>query len=129
MAFNKLTVFIADKTNQIINFYNQKIEKLVTNEVFVGDITISGAKVKIASTFCKDRVDDVAAELLTTHQADIAILVNSNNNEVQFRKRSKCKVNLGSLANKLCGGSGSTKIASGKITESFLNFTKLLQKA
>jgi len=129
MAFNKLTVFVADKTNQIINFYKQKVEKVSTEPVFIGSASIAGQKTKIASIFGKDRIDDIAAEVLNDYDCDIAIIVDSSKGEVHFRKKTKCKVNLGNLASKLCEGGGNVNIASGKITENFLNFTKILQKA
>lgn len=128
MAFNKLTIFFADKTKQIINFYNQRVEKISNEPVYVGIIPIGGEPVRVASTFGKGNVEDLAAELLINEDSQIAIIVNPDNNEVNFRKRNKCKVNLENLAKKLCEGSGSKKASSGKITESFLNFTKLLTK-
>lgn len=127
MAFNKLTVFVADKTNQIINFYRQRVEKVSSNPVYTGVISIGGKKTKIVSTLGKERVDDIAAEILNDNNGDVAIIVNSEKNEVHFRKKSKCKVNLSGLAERLCNGSGNQNKASGPITENFLNFTKILQ--
>ena len=128
MAFNKLTIFVADRTKQIINFYNQKIEKVSNTPVYVGEVSISGEKVKIASTFAKGDVNDLAAELIIDEDCQIAIIVNTEANEVSFRKRNNCKINLDNLAKKLCNGQGSNKAARGEITENFLNFTKLLSK-
>jgi hypothetical protein len=128
MAFNKLTIYFADKTKQIINFYNQKVDKISNEPVYVGTIPIGGEPVKVASTFGKGNVEDLSAELLVNEDCQIAIIVNPDSNEVNFRKRNNCKVNLENLAKKLCEGSGSKKAATGKITESFLNFTKLLAK-
>lgn len=128
MAFNKLTIFVADKTKQIINFYNQKIEKVSNGPVYIGEVSISGEKVKVASTFAQGDVNDLAAELIANEDCQIAILVNTETNEVNFRKRNNCKINLDNLAKKLCNGHGSSKAARGEITENFLNFTKILSK-
>jgi len=128
MAFNKLTAFVDCNTDQVINSYKQKIEKVSSEPAYVGTIPIGGEKVKVASTIGRESINDIAAELLVNHSCDIAIIVNPDTNDVHFRKRSSCKINLSNLANKLCEGSGNTNVATGKITDTFLNFTKLLQK-
>lgn len=129
MALKKLTLFVADKTKQILNFYSQKIEMQdIDTPVFVGDVSIGGNKTKIASTFASKDIDETAAKLIASEGCEVAIVVNTELGEVNFRRKFGCKIDLQRLAQKLCSGTGNSSQASGKITETFLNFTKLLSQ-
>jgi hypothetical protein len=128
MAFNKLTFFLTEKENKIINFKNQKVNQNLNSSIFVGVIPINNEPTKIAAIFDAGDVDNVAAELIVRESCDIAIIVNLNSSSVSFRKKQKCKVDLEKLAKKLCNGQGTKKSSEGKITDTFLNFTKLLSE-
>lgn len=128
MAFNKLTLFLTEKENKIINFKNQKVTQPLAGSIFTGVIPINGENIKIAATFDAGDVDDIAAELIVKKDCDVAIIVSVQSSKVYFRKKQKCKIDLEKLAKKLCDGHGTKKTAEGKITDTFLNFTKLLSE-
>jgi len=126
MAFNKLTFFLTEKENKVINFNTQRVNLNLKGPTFVGKIPINGEDIKVAAVFESGSVDDVAAELIVKESCDVAIVVNLETKNVYFRKKQKCKVDLEKLAKKLCEGNGTKKSSEGKITDTFLNFTKLL---
>jgi oligoribonuclease NrnB/cAMP/cGMP phosphodiesterase (DHH superfamily) len=64
--------------------------------------------------------------ILTKYNCDIAISVNLNTSSVSVRKNKTCDVNLGLFAKKLLDGGGDSKVAGGRITDSFLELTKRL---
>lgn len=117
-----------ENDKKVIAHYNQKLEKTLQGDKYVGTITIMGEKVKIVSTFGEKCINEVASTILTSTGSDIACIVNPNTQTVTFRKNLKCKTDLKKLAKYLCDGDGKDYAAFGKITEKFLEFTKVLQK-
>ena len=113
---------------KIIDYYNQKLEKTLQGDKYAGTLTIIGSPVKVVSTFGEKCVNEVASSILNSTSSDIACVVNPSTQIVTFRKDLKCKVDLKKLAKYLCDGDGNDYAASGKITEKFLEFTKVLQK-
>jgi len=122
----------SEQDKQIIIQHAQIKKDILSSNKFVGEISINGKNVKVVSVFGENCmmgcVNEVAHELLNRHDCDIAIIVNPSLNFVSFRKSLQCDVNLKKLAQKLCNGDGKEHAASGKMTETFLNFTKLLTK-
>ena len=62
------------------------------------------------------------------YDADIGIVVNVNSGSVSFRRSSKCNLSMSELAKKIANGGGHGAAAGGTITDTFLNFTKSLNK-
>ncbi len=54
-------------------------------------------------------------------------MVNLEKHFVSFRKNTGCKADLSVLAKNLCDGGGSHKLAGGKLTDKFMNFTQKFQ--
>jgi hypothetical protein len=51
MAFNKLTFFLTEKENKVINFNTQKVNLNLKGPTFVGKIPINGEDIKVAAVF------------------------------------------------------------------------------
>jgi hypothetical protein len=125
-------VSFSNEDKNIINQHNNIKNNILDGDKFIGSVPINGKEIKIVSVFGEGCmlgcVNEVAQKLISDLKADIAIVVNPSLNFVSFRKSLNCDVNLKSLAQKLCDGDGKDYAASGKITENFLKFTKLLKK-
>lgn len=122
----------SEEDKEVINHHTHIKKNILEGEKFVGVVNMGGRDIKIISVFGENCmlgcVNEVAHEILNKYNKDIAIVVNPSLNFVSFRKNNQCSVNLKHLANKLCDGDGKEYASSGKITEKFLSFTKLLAK-
>jgi oligoribonuclease NrnB/cAMP/cGMP phosphodiesterase (DHH superfamily) len=122
----------SEEDKQIIIQHAQIKKDILNSDKYIGEVSMGGKNVKVVSVFGENCmmgcVNEVAHELLNSHGCDIAIIVNPSLNFVSFRKSLQCDVNLKKLAQKLCNGDGKEYASSGKMTETFLNFTKLLTK-
>jgi len=124
---NGYTTFTEDQF-KVIDYYKQKVKKIVNEaDFYVGDVKIQGVFRKIVSTFADTCVNEVAAEL-TNLGYEIAIVVNTETQKISFRKNHASNVDLSKVARSIANGGGYKNTAGGMITESFLAFTKLLEK-
>lgn len=103
-----------------IKLFFKKFAEQLTNPKFTGEVK----GYKIISTFVTSHVNEVGHYLVNKYDADIAIMVNLEQRFVSFRKNPSCKANLSVLATTLCEGGGSHKLAGGKLTEKFMNFSQ-----
>lgn len=103
-----------------IKLFFKKFAEQLTNPKFAGNIK----DYKIISTFVTSHINEVGHYLVNKYDADIAIMVNLEKHLVSFRKNTGCKADLSVLAKNLCEGGGSHKLAGGKLTEKFMNFTQ-----
>lgn len=114
--------------SNIIKQYQDEIEEIKRNlNLFEATITVQNLPTKIVSTFATKAINDVADYLLFDHKADIAVVVNMNTKHVSFRRSKQCNVNLIEMVQKICGDGGGHEYAAGaSLTNSFLEFTKVL---
>jgi hypothetical protein len=117
-----------DEDKKIISYYNDKLEHALKGDTYIGELKISGVKVRVVSIFGEKCINEIASSILKSTNSDIAIVVNPTQQTVTFRRNSKCNVNLKNLCKHLCNGDGREYAATGKITEKFLEFSKVLQK-
>ena len=118
--------FTAQETN-IINTHIALRDKTIKElNVFEGKVSIGGKERRVIGTTGNKFVNEVCDHLIKKLGAEIAFFVNPDVTHVSFRKNKTCDVDLSKLAAKLCEGGGHEYAAGGKITESFMNFTKLL---
>lgn len=97
-----------------------------TLNVFSGTVNISKQPWVVTGAMGTKFVNEICEHLIKTYSSDIVFFINTNNSHVSFRKKKDCPVNLSKLAEKLCGGGGHEYAAGGKITETFMEFTKQL---
>jgi len=95
-------------------------------QLYKGTVSIGGKDRNILGTSGNRFVNEICDHVIHTQNADIVFFVNTDNQHVSFRKNKTCEIDLSKLAAKLCEGGGHEYAAGGKITEGFLNFTKLL---
>lgn len=114
--------FTAQELNCIKLSFNRLKEQLNT-DFFTG--TLKGYSV--VSCFADYAINEVAHFTLKKFNADIAFIVNLKSKSVSIRRAKTCDAKLSIIAEKICNGGGHEYAAGGKITETFLNFTKLLK--
>ena len=114
--------FNIHEQNAVKLFFKQLKDQLQTTEYYRGNIK----SYSVVSCFCNFAINEMAHFTLKKYNADIVILVNTVTNQVYFRKAKGCTAALDVLANKLCEGGGQEYAAAGRITDTFLNYTKLL---
>ena len=105
---------------------NKAIREL---EIYEGKISVGGKERYVLGTTGNKFVNEICEHLIKKLGAEIAFFVNPDASHVSFRKGKTCDVDVSKLAAKLCEGGGHEYAAGGKITESFMNFTKLLTPA
>ena len=117
-----LREYTIHEKNSIKLFFKKFAEQL-NSPKFVGNVK----GYKVISTFVNSHINEVGHYLVNKYNTDIAILVNLDKHLVSFRKNPGCKADLSVIAVNLCEGGGSHKLAGGKLTEKFMNFTKTFQ--
>lgn len=112
----------------IINEHITRKDKAINElEIYKGKVSIGGKERIVLGTTGNKFVNEICEHLIKKLGAEIAFFVNPDVGHVSFRKRKNdCDVDLSKLAAKLCEGGGHDYAAGGKITETFMNFTKLL---
>lgn len=81
----------------------------------------------VISTFADFAINEVAHYLLCKTGAEICIVVNLKAKFVSFRRSKRSNVDVSILAKKFCEGGGSPAAAGGKLTEEFINLTKIFK--
>lgn len=121
--------FNAQETNIIKNHISLRDKTINNLAIFQGNVSISGKGRYILGTTGNKFVNEVCDYLIKKLNAEIVFFVNPDAMHVSFRKSKTCDVDLSKLAARLCEGGGHEYAAGGKITDTFMNFTKLLTPA
>lgn len=117
---------IEDK--KIIAFYNKKIDNyILNNDIYKGVIHLGDKKVAICSIMADFCINEIAQSIIDKTSSEVGIVVNPKTQSVSFRRSKNSDVNVANLAKKIADGGGHPSAAGGKITETFLTFTKLLK--
>ena len=124
--YNGFRPFTTQEKAIIKEYVDRKDKAIAELQIFSGTVSVGGKQRSVYGTTGNKFVNEICDYMLNTHPADIVFFVNSDNSHISFRKNKKCEVDLSKLAAKLCDGGGHEYAAGGKITESFLSFTKLL---
>ena len=113
--------------SNIIKAHIESRDKAIRElNIFQGKVSIGGKERFVLGTTGNKFVNEICDYLIKDLNAEIAFFVNPDATHVSFRKSKLCDVDLSKLAAKLCEGGGHEYAAGGKITETFMNFTKLL---
>ena len=124
--YNGFKPFNAQEKAIIKEFVDRKNKAINNLQIFAGKVSVAGKERVVYGTHGNKFVNEICDHILNTHPADIVFFVNSDNSHVSFRKNKKCEVDLSKLAAKICDGGGHEYAAGGKVTDTFLSFTKLL---
>ena len=119
--------FSINELNEI-KVYLLKLKELISiTEFFEGSIK----DFKVISCFSEQSYDELFEHIFNRLNAAIGIIVILSEKKVLLqRNQSKCNIDLCNLAKLLCDGDCenlSVDVASGKLTEKFLKFSKTLQ--
>jgi len=98
----------------------KKFKEQLSNDTFKGKIK----EYDVVASFGDYAVGELAHFLLSKHNADISIIVNTKAKTVSFRRSKNCTIDVSLLAKKLCDGGGHTASAGGKLTNKFTTLTK-----
>lgn len=128
-AFHNGFIGFNFQQKNLINTFNRKLQQTLAEiDVHIGEVVISGSKRKVVSTIADFGINEIAKHIIEMYDADIGIVVNPQSGSVSFRRSKNCSLSMGELATKLASGGGHKEAAGGSITDTFLNFTKLLLK-
>lgn len=121
--------------SNIIQFYKNKVDRTIKNcEFYKAKVKISGKEVWIVSALADTAINEVCDYILKYNwsevtdalsKAEVAIVFNPKTQSVSFRSTI---IDISKLAIHLCEGGGHKNAAGGKITDKFIEFTKLLTK-
>lgn len=118
--------FDVQENNVIKNHIALRDKTIKELVIYQGKVSIGGKERYILGTTGNKFVNEVCDYLIKERNAEIVFFVNPDVAHVSFRKTKTCEIDLSKLAAKLCEGGGHEYAAGGKITETFMNFTKLL---
>ena len=117
----------SDDDSKIILFYKNKIDRfLQQTPIYYNTVTIGGSQYKVCAIFADFCINEVAQSIIETTKSDIGVVVNLKTESVCWRRSKACTLNLGKLAEKISEGGGHEAAAGGKLTKTFMEFTKLL---
>ena len=113
--------------NNIIKEHVERRDKAIKElQIYKGIVSIAGKERSVYGTTGDKFVNEICDHLIKKYNADLVFFVNTSVSHVSWRKTKSCEIDLSKLAAKLCEGGGHNYAAGGKITEAFMNFTKLL---
>lgn len=132
---NNISMFLQDFNQGItsytslqlkaLNIQKQKIQDTIDGlSIFKATANIQGASRDIVAAFADIAINDISDYIINKFIPDIAIVINLKTTRVSFRRNNR-EVDVSLLAKKLCDGGGHEAAAGGKVTEQFLEFTKL----
>jgi oligoribonuclease NrnB/cAMP/cGMP phosphodiesterase (DHH superfamily) len=112
----------------IIKEHKLNRDNVINNlQIYTGNVNLGKAPYRVVGTMCSKFVNEVCDYLIKQHKADIVFSINPNNQHVSWRKNKEtCPIDLSKLSAKLCDGGGHEYAAGGKMTETFMEFTKQL---
>ncbi len=118
--------FLQQEQNIIQNHIKTRDETISKLQIYSGDVLIGKQAQKVMGTMGKKFVNEICDYLIKERKADIVFFINPDNSHVSFRKNRTSSVDLSKLAEALCEGGGHEYAAGGKITPTFMDFTKQL---
>lgn len=124
--YNGFDSFTPQEKNVVIEHKKNRDFTINNLQIYTGTVNIGKQPCKITGTMGSKFVNEVCDYLIKQHNSDIVFFINLNNQHVSFRKNKACKINLSKLASVLCEGGGHEYAAGGRVTETFMEFTKQL---
>lgn len=116
-----------EEDRRIINYYRNKINRFINeSNIYTGTIKIGSKDIKFCSILADFCINEIAQEIIDRTKSEIAIVVNPRTESVSFRRNVGSTFNVAKLAEKIADGGGHPGASGGKITKTFLEFTKFL---
>jgi oligoribonuclease NrnB/cAMP/cGMP phosphodiesterase (DHH superfamily) len=116
---------LTKEDKRIIEYYKNKIDRFLTDSsIYYTDLEIGKKIIRVSSTFSDFCINEIAQAIIDKTNSEVGIVVNLKTNSVSYRRSKDSKFNVSKLAEKLSEGGGHESAAGGKITETFLEFTK-----
>lgn len=116
-----------DHERELFRLERLKLEDIKQNLMFyTAKLNIQNETVKVVSVEADSFINEIAQYSLNRTSANIVFVINKMFS-VSLRKHKDCKVDLVLLAQKLLDGGGHASAASGKLTDKYLKFSKILK--
>lgn len=114
---------------KLINFEkNSACEQAEKLQKYEGTVTIKGEKYKSLAVVGEKYNHLVIDCLVKRNEPDLFFFINTKTEKVNLRKKSSITAfDLGTFAEKMCEGGGSSNSAGGKLTPLFMELTKNLK--
>lgn len=113
----------------MIHMNNKKVSRVISElDVFSGEVSVSGKKRKLYATMVTESLNEVAHYIIDSFDCDICMIINPKTSRVSFRmnREKSGDVDLGALAKKIADGGGHKYSSGGKLTETVMTLTKML---
>lgn len=126
--FNDGFTGFTNEEKRIISYYQKKIDNYIKDTpVYTADISIGSKNVKICSIMADFCINEIAQLIIESTNSEIGIVINPRTESVSFRRSKNSKIEVNKLAKKIADGGGHPAAAGGKITPTFMEFTKLFK--
>ena len=108
-------------------YYKNKINRYISeNTIYTGIVKVGAIDLKVCSIMADFCINEIAQEIIDRTDSEIAIVVNPRTESVSFRRNVGSKFNVAKLAEAIAEGGGHPGAAGGKVTKTFMEFTKFL---
>lgn len=125
--YNGFDTFTTLEKNIIKEHKTNRDQVLNSLQIYSGTVNLNKTPYKVVGTMSSKFVNEVCDHLIRNYGADIVFSMNPSNQHVSWRKNKEtCPIDLSKLSAKLCEGGGHEYAAGGKVTETFMEFTKQL---
>ena len=135
---NNIAAFITRFNNGFIGFTKEEKNVIAENEVYVnnhiedlkiykGTIEFDEEKFEVVSTFSRIFITEVTKHLIDEYGAELVFIIDKDNNKIFFRKDREVVLDLGKFADAIADGYGYDYAASGKLTNTVIEYTKDLK--
>lgn len=125
--YEGFSLFDKFKENTITLYKKHRNEYINSLSPYFGQIAFEDHKdVKVGAVFCDKFVQECCDWLL--QRCDVAIAVILNQERIAVRRSSSCTVDVSKFVQRIAGGGGHEAAAGGKLTEEFMEFTKMLSQ-
>lgn len=112
---------------RIISYYKKKIDNYIKETpVYSSEVTLGSNKVRVCSIMADFCINEIAQQIIEQTGSEVGIVINPRTESVSFRRSKSSNINVAKLAGKIANGGGHPAAAGGKITPTFVEFSKLL---
>lgn len=127
--YNGFVPFDKFKQNTIALYKKHRTEYINGLNPFFGQIEFEGQKdVKVGAVFCDKYVQECCDWLLQNCDVAIAVMLNQKRIAVR-RSNSNTTIDVSKFVQRIANGGGHAAAAGGALTDSFIEFTKMLSQS
>lgn len=122
------SVELTEPQRNIVEFHKNRVKKAINElQPYFATFSVNKNSYKGVSAFTTSCINEVSDYILSKYKADISFVINTETSTVSLRRSRECNADLSELAKKLLNGYGYEYAAGGKLSDTFLMFSKIFK--